>query len=69
MCNKTKHELHLNIDYEELENFSLVQLDEEEDDDAEFSMINPDLLDLDLEDSGASTYYFLIHNFMKYVYN
>ena len=68
LCNKTKHELHLDIDYEELENFSLVQLDEEEDD-AELSLINPDLLDLDLDDSDASTNYFLIHNFMKYVYN
>ena len=48
MCNVTKHELYLDIDYEELENFSFVHSDEEEDN-TEFSMINPNLLDLDLE--------------------
>ena len=37
-------------DYEELQNFNFVQLDKEEDN-AEFSMINPNLLDIDLEDS------------------
>ena len=44
-----KHEPYLDIDYEELQNFHFGQLDEEEDD-AEFSMINPSLLDLDLKD-------------------
>ena len=43
MCNVTKHELYLDIDYEELENFSFVHSDEEEEDNTEFSMINPDL--------------------------
>ena len=43
LCNLKKHELHLDIDYEELQNFNFVQSDEE--DNAEFSMINPNLLD------------------------
>ena len=42
----------MDIDYEELQNFNFVQSDEEEDN-AEFSMINPNLLDLDLEDSDS----------------
>ena len=48
----------MDINYEELQNFNFVQSDEEEDN-AEFSMLNPNLLDLDLEDkdsvSNAST--------------
>ena len=40
----------MDIDYEELQNFNSVQSDEEEDN-AEFSMINPNLIDLDLENS------------------
>ena len=47
-----KHEPYLNIDYEELQNVNFVQSEEEEDN-AEFSMINPNLLDLDLEDSNS----------------
>ena len=39
---------YLDIAYEELQNFNFVQSDEE--DSAEFSMINPNLLDLDLDD-------------------
>ena len=50
LCNIKKHEPYLDIDYEELQNFNFVQSDEEEDN-AEFSMINPNLLDIDLEDS------------------
>ena len=50
LCNIKKHEPYLDINYEELQNFNFVQSDEEEDN-AEFSMINPNLLDLDLEDS------------------
>ena len=53
MCNVTKHEPYLDIDYEELGNFSFVQSDEEEEDNTEFSMTNPDLLDLDLEVSDG----------------
>ena len=54
LCNISKHEPYLDIDYEELQNINIVDSDEEEDN-AEFSMINPDLLDLDLEDGdGAS---------------
>ena len=42
----------MNVDHEELQNFNLVQSDEEEDN-AEFSIIYPNLLDLDLEDSDS----------------
>ena len=48
LCNIT-NQPYLDIDYEELENFSFVHSHEEEEDNTEFSMINPDLLDLDLE--------------------
>ena len=47
--NIKKDEPYLDINYEGLQNFNFVQSDEE--DNAEFSMINPNLLDLDLEDS------------------
>ena len=47
LCNITKHEPYLDKDYEELENFNVLQLDEEEEDKAEVSMINPDLVDSD----------------------
>ena len=47
-----KHEPYLDIDYEDLQNFDFVQSDDEEDK-TEFSMINPDFLDLDLEDSNS----------------
>ena len=50
LCNIKKHEPYLDIDYEELQNVNFVQSDEEEDN-AEFSMVNPNLLDLALEDS------------------
>ena len=52
LCNIKKHEPYLDINYEELQNFNFVQSDEEEDN-AEFSMINPNMLDLDLEDSDS----------------
>ena len=48
LCNIKKQEPYLDINYEELQNFNSVQSDEEEGN-AEFSMINPNLLDLDLE--------------------
>ena len=51
LCNIKKHEPYLDIDYEELQNF-FVQSDEEKDN-AEFSMISPNLLALDLEDSDS----------------
>ena len=47
LCNIKKHEPYLDINYEELQNFNFVQSDEE------FSMINPNLLDVDLEDSDV----------------
>ena len=53
LCNITKHEPYLDIDYEELKNFSFVHSDEEEEDNTEFSMVNPGLLDLDLEVSDG----------------
>ena len=46
------NELYLDINYEELQNFNFVQSDEEQDN-AEFSMINPKLHDLDLEDNDS----------------
>ena len=49
LCNIKKHKPYVDLDYEELQNLNYVQLDEEQD----FSMINPDLLDLDLEDSDS----------------
>ena len=52
LCNIKKHEPYLDIDYQELQNFNFVQSDKEEDN-AEFSMINPNLLDLDLGDSDS----------------
>ena len=53
LCNIKKHEPYIDIDYKELQNFNFVQSDEEEDN-AEFSMIiNPNLLDLDLEVSHS----------------
>ena len=79
LCNIKKHEPYLDINYEELQNFNFVQSDEEEDN-AEFSMINPSLLDLDLEEIdsviNASAVSTIIDNlllpnesFMKYVFN
>ena len=53
MCNISKREAYLDIDYEELKNFSFVHSDEEQGDNTEFSMINPALLDLDLEVSDG----------------
>ena len=53
LCNITKHELYINIDYDELENFDFVHSDEEQKDNREFSMINPDLLDLGSEVSDS----------------
>ena len=45
--NLKRHEPYLDIDYEELQSFSFLQTDEEGDN-GEFSVINPDLLQLDL---------------------
>ena len=53
MCNISKREPYLDIDYEELKTFSFVHSDEEQGDNTEFSMINPALLDLDLEVSDG----------------
>ena len=48
MWNIKKHGLYLDKDYEELQNFDFFQSDEEHN--VEFSMINPNLLYLDLQD-------------------
>ena len=53
MGNIKKHEPYLYIDYKEL------QQSAEEEDNAEFSMINPNLLDLYLEDSNNVSMYLL----------
>ena len=53
LCNIKKHEPYMDIDHEELQNFNFLQLDEEEDN-AEFSKINPNLLDLDFHDTDDS---------------
>ena len=50
LCKIKKHGPYLDIDHEELQYFNFVQSGKEEDD-AEFSMINSNMLDLDLEDS------------------
>ena len=52
--NINKHELYQVIDYEELQNFNFVQSDEENYK-VEFSTINPNFLDLDLEDSDSKS--------------
>ena len=55
LCNVKECEIYLDIDYidyEELQKFNFVQWDEEEDN-AEFSLINPNLLDLDFADSDS----------------
>ena len=51
MCN-IKKQTHLDIDYEDLQNFDFVQSGEEEDN-TEFSVINPNLLYLGLEESDS----------------
>ena len=51
-CNVKKDELYLYIYYEELQNFNLFQSSEEKHN-AELSIINPNLLDLDLEVSDS----------------
>ena len=50
LCNIKKHEPYLDIDYEELQNINFIQSDEQENNTA-LSMINPNLFDLDFEDS------------------
>ena len=51
LCNIKKHEPYLDIDYDELQNFNFAQSEEEGN--VEFSMINPNFLDLDFEDSDS----------------
>ena len=53
-CNIVKHEPNLDIDYEELHNYDILESDEEEDNN-DFSMINPDLLDFDIDADSNPT--------------
>ena len=48
MCDIKNHKPYLDIKYEELQNLNIFQSDKE--DNAEFIMINPDLLDLEMKD-------------------
>ena len=57
MCN-IKKQTHLDIDYEDLQNFDFVQSGEEEDN-TEFSVINPNLLYLGLEESDIGVMHLL----------
>ena len=52
LCNIKRHEPCSDIDNEELQNFNFAQSDDEEDK-AEFSMISPNFINLDLEDSDS----------------
>ena len=47
LCNINKHEPYMDIDYEELHNPEILESDEEED--REFSMLNPSLIDFDID--------------------
>lgn len=48
LCDIKNHKPYLDIKYEELQNLNIFQSDKE--DNAEFIMINPDLLDLEMKD-------------------
>ena len=63
-----QHVLYLDIDYEELQNVDFVQSDDEEDN-AEFSMINHKFLDIDLEniDIVSNVVSTIIDNFLSTV--
>ena len=52
LCSIKKHKSYFAVDYEELQNSNFFQSDEDEDN-AEFLIINPDLLDLDLDDNNS----------------
>ena len=54
----------MDIDYEELQNFKISQSDEE--DNAEFSMIYPNLLGLNLEDNGSVSNGSVLYSFVKF---
>ena len=55
LCDIKKHKPCLHIDYEELQNFNIIESDDKEDA-AEFRMINHDLLHRDLEDSDQGLF-------------
>ena len=59
LCNIKKHVPFLDIDNEDLEIFDFVQSDEEEDN-TEFSVINPNFVDLDLKDSDSMSNAFAV---------
>ena len=51
LCNIKKHEPYLDIDYEELHNYDMSESDDDDNND-DFSMINPDLIEFDIDDSN-----------------
>ena len=55
----------MDIDYEELQNFKISQSDEEEVN-AEFPMIYPNLLGLNLEDNGSVSNGSVLYSFVKF---
>ena len=55
LCNIKKHKPCLHIDYEELQNFNIIESDDKEDA-SEFWMINHDLLHQDLEDGDQGLF-------------
>ena len=59
LCNIKKHVPFLDIDNEDLEIFDFVQSEEEEDN-TEFSVINPNFVDLDLKDSDSMSNAFAV---------
>ena len=75
LCN-IKKQAYFDLDYEDLQNSNIVQSGEE--DNAEFSIINPNFLDLDFKDSDSMSnapavstiiynlYYFLLNSFTKF---
>ena len=75
LCN-IKKQAYFDLDYEDLQNSNIVQSGEE--DNAEFSIINPNFLDLDFKDSDSvsnvpavstiiyNLYYFLLNSFTKF---
>ena len=51
-CNIDRHEPYLNIDYEELHNFDILEEDKDEDND-EFCILDPALIDFDIDRSNG----------------
>lgn len=56
----------MDIEYEELQNFDFILSDEEKVND-EFSMVNPNLLDLDLKDSDNVSMHLLCQQKWQFI--